>query len=161
MPRRTKHRKDVPRVNSLQTRSQLTEGDDKLKRYVHYGKVTKECGNCRFRVELLVHEDEANADLHGQERDCHIPRKFKRNRVFVHTGDIVLIQIRDYEGFEKATADIVQVYSKEEVGQLMKRHQLAGSVGGKENGDFEFDYSAQHSSSDSGEEEEEINIDDI
>ena len=75
-----------------------------------YAQVTKMLGNGRL--------DATCAD--GKQRLCHIRGKF-RKRVWINTGDIILLGLRS---FEDAKADVIHKFTPEEARTLKAYEEL-------------------------------------
>merc|ERR1719240_1135209 len=100
-----------------------------------YGQVTRMLGNGRL---------EATCFADGKNRQCHIRGKM-RKKMWVNTGDIVLISLRE---FQTDKADVILKYSSEEARKLKKQGELPecakinetdAGMEGDEDIDFEFD----------------------
>lgn len=76
-----------------------------------YALVEKVLGDCR--VDCLCSD--------GTRRLCHIRGKFKK-RVWISTGDIVLISLRD---FEDGKADIIHKYTSDEANILKEQKEIS------------------------------------
>jgi translation initiation factor 1A len=79
-----------------------------------YGQVLKMLGNGRCDVYCID----------GVKRLCHIRGKM-RKRVWINTGDIVLVSLRD---FQDEKADIIAKYSADEARQLKNYGELPENV---------------------------------
>eukprot|EP00914_Ancora_sagittata_P029085 GHVO01057451.1.p2 GENE.GHVO01057451.1~~GHVO01057451.1.p2 ORF type:complete len:144 (+),score=11.10 GHVO01057451.1:246-677(+) len=96
-----------------------------------YGQVLRMLGNARV---------EANC-FDGVKRLCHIRGKM-RKRVWVNSGDIVLISLRD---FQDCKGDIIQKYSADECRALRSQGMFPSHISFKENEatGFESDHDNQ------------------
>ncbi len=93
-----------------------------------YGKITKALGNKTFIV----------LNTEKREHKCHIRGKMSR----IEAGDVVLLNIRDYESRTGSTDeiyDIMAVFSSKEVNRLIKMSQIPVWMSGKTN-DSESDH---------------------
>lgn len=79
-----------------------------------YAQVTKTLGSGWF---------EANC-FDGKQRRCHVRGSMKK-RVWVETGDIVLVSLREYEDDK---ADIIHKYYEGEAVQLIRAEEIPDSV---------------------------------
>jgi len=79
-----------------------------------YAQVTKMLGNCRLEATCFD----------GTKRLCHIRGKL-RKKVWINTGDIILVGIRD---FQDAKADVIQKYNPDEARNLKTYGELPESV---------------------------------
>jgi len=78
----------------------------------HYAWIDKKLGNCRFLATSLTD---------SVQRMAHMPGKFKK-RVYANLGSLVLLQVRPYEDNK---ADIIYVYTLEEVRKLRRLQEIA------------------------------------
>ncbi|KAK2712555.1 eukaryotic translation initiation factor 1A, X-chromosomal-like [Artemia franciscana] len=79
-----------------------------------YAQVTKMLGN--GRLEAMCFD--------GQKRLCHIRGKL-RKKVWINTGDIILVGLRDYQD---AKADVIQKYNPDEARNLKTYGEIPESV---------------------------------
>jgi len=79
-----------------------------------YAQVTKMLGN--GRLEALCFD--------GTKRLCHIRGKL-RKKVWINTGDIILLGLRDYQDLK---ADVIQKYSVDEARNLKSYGELPDTV---------------------------------
>ena len=104
---------------------QRKDGDEQA-----YAQVTKMLGNGRLLAFCFD----------GRQRMCHIRGKL-RKKVWINTGDIVLVGLR---GYQDDKADVILKYSPEEARLLKNEGSLPESAtlneGGEDNdaGDVEF-----------------------
>ena len=125
------------RDDDLRNRELLLKTEDQA-----YAKVTRLLGNCQ--VEAFCYD--------GQTRRCII-RGNMRRRIWVATGDIILVGLR---GFQNGTADIIHKYTSDEARSLVGIGQVPSSAlaadGAAGNDDtIEFTDSS----------EDEVNVDEI
>ena len=121
-----------------------------------YGQVLRLLGSARVEVYCID----------GKKRTCLI-RGSMRNRVWLHTGDILLIGLRDFG--DDAKGDVMLKYYDEEARELQDLGELPESIRIAEGGfsysddDEEgFDAAAQGDEDDEEEEKKEVvKIDDI
>jgi translation initiation factor 1A len=118
-----------------------------------FGRVTKILGNCN----LLVYCED------NRERICHIRGKM-RSRMFVHTGDIVILSTRD---FEKDTSskiprgDICHKYDAKHHSALRKKFpdmnpllfMIVDAHGTKQSNEGDFDIFETPENDEKGDEE--------
>jgi translation initiation factor 1A len=98
-----------------------------------YAQVTKMLGNGRLEATCFD----------GVKRLCHIRGKL-RKKVWINTGDIILIGLRDYQDTK---ADVIQKYSSDEARNLKAYGELPES--------------AKINETDTGEEPDDILFDDV
>ena len=82
-----------------------------------YAKVMKMLGNCR--ITTLGNDDVM--------RLCKIPGKFKRPKIPINVGDIVLINLREYEtkmNDETEKAEVAYKYDDKDIRKLRKTNCL-------------------------------------
>lgn len=84
------------------------EGED-------YGLITKLLGNCNVMVDCTD----------GESRIGHIRGAF-RKKVWMKTGDLVLVSLRDYQD---GKADVVHVYKPDEMRMLRSYNELPERFG--------------------------------
>lgn len=86
-----------------------------------YAQVTKMLGNGRVEAVFL--------DSNRTRKLCIIPGKFKKRRIWINMGDLILLGIRS---FEDGKCDIMYKYSDAEVRQLQKHGEISSNyqVGG-------------------------------
>ncbi|CAI4228330.1 unnamed protein product [Auanema sp. JU1783] len=83
---------------------------DKKENGQEYGQVTKMLGN--GRVDVFCFD--------GKKRVCHIRGKL-RKKVWINTGDIILIGLRDYQDDK---ADVILKYTPDEARRLKAEGEL-------------------------------------
>jgi len=77
-----------------------------------YARVIKLLGNRRVLVKLF--------DEYATEMNCNIPKSFKRERMYVNNGDLLIIGTRpDLSNDNKG--DVHYLYSQQEEERLVKR----------------------------------------
>jgi len=76
-----------------------------------YGEVTKLLGNMRVSVFCFD----------GETRMCIIRKTMKRKKMYVKINDIVLITLRD---FQTEKADVIWVYTNDQVKSLIKMNEI-------------------------------------
>lgn len=108
-----------------------------------YAQVLKMLGGERLEAKCFGDREKV--------RICHIRGKM-RKRVWIATGDIVLVEIREYEKNDNK-ADVVHVYSADDVRQLKKMGGLPKSLDYKyektEDQELPFEFGGTQSDSDS------------
>ncbi|VDM53204.1 unnamed protein product [Angiostrongylus costaricensis] len=115
-----------------------------------YGQVSKMLGNGRVLAFCFD----------GKQRVCHIRGKL-RKKVWINTGDIILVGLRDYQDDK---GDVILKYTPDEARRLKERNELPEHAKINENdeqeeGEIEFseeeDNNMPSSGSDRSEEESE------
>merc|ERR1719373_1380813 len=91
-----------------------------------YGQVLRLLGSGRVEVYCID----------GKKRTCLI-RGSMRNRVWIHTGDILLIGLRDFG--DDAKGDVMLKYYDEEARELQELGELPDSIRIAEGGLFDSD----------------------
>ena len=108
-----------------------------------YGRVVKMLGDCRLDVEL---PDKTNLT-------AHIRGKL-RKRVWIETGDIVLVSLRD---FDDSKGDVIAKYSSDQANSLVRYGEITSKFKSAGN-DFNSDESSDE---EVAFEEDEFDVDDI
>ncbi|KJH45630.1 translation initiation factor eIF-1A [Dictyocaulus viviparus] len=110
-----------------------------------YGQVSKMLGNGRVLAFCFD----------GKQRVCHIRGKL-RKKVWINTGDIILVGLRDYQDDK---GDVILKYTPDEARRLKERNELPEHAKINENdeqeeGEIEFRDLGAESGDDEGEEED-------
>ena len=142
MPKNTKGGKKFKKSKKMEQAD--TSNVDFKSEDQEYGRVTKMLGDCRLDVEL---PDKTTIT-------AHIRGKL-RKRVWINTGDIILISLRD---FDTSTGDVIAKYSPEHVQALVKYGEITSKFNA---GGNEFDVDGESSDEEVAFEEEKYDIDDI
>lgn len=112
-----------------------------------YAQVIKMLGN--GRLDALCFD--------GIKRLCHIRGKL-RKKVWINTGDIILLGLRDYQDTK---ADVILKYTSDEARNLKAYGELPDNVkietiGATEDGNGEIEFEFQDDSEDDDEEADDI-----
>ncbi|KAK6024229.1 translation initiation factor eIF-1A, partial [Ostertagia ostertagi] len=110
-----------------------------------YGQVSKMLGNGRVLAFCFD----------GKQRVCHIRGKL-RKKVWINTGDIILVGLRDYQDDK---GDVILKYTPDEARRLKEKNELPEHAKINENdeqeeGEIEFRDLGAESGDDEGEEED-------
>ncbi|KAJ1369085.1 hypothetical protein KIN20_030480 [Parelaphostrongylus tenuis] len=110
-----------------------------------YGQVSKMLGNGRVLAFCFD----------GKQRVCHIRGKL-RKKVWINTGDIILVGLRDYQDDK---GDVILKYTPDEARRLKERNELPEHAKINENdeqeeGEIEFRDLGAESGDEEGEEED-------
>ena len=113
-----------------------------------YAQVVKMLGN--GRLDALCFD--------GTKRLCHIRGKL-RKKVWINTGDIILLGLRDYQD---AKADVILKYTPDEAknlktyGELPENVKIETTTENQGEGEIEFEYGSDESGDDDDDDAEDI-----
>ncbi|KAJ4461880.1 putative Eukaryotic translation initiation factor 1A; X-chromosomal [Paratrimastix pyriformis] len=137
-----KNRRKGKNENELEKRELIFKEEGQV-----YAQVLKMLGNGRLEAHCFD----------GHNRQCHIRGKL-RKKVWVNTGDIILVGLRDYQDDK---ADVILKYTSDEARKLKEYHEIPDSaqiveseVFGDEGEDVAVEFGDEP-------EQEEVNIDDL
>ena len=100
--------------NEVQIKRELVLAEDDQA----YGKVIKLLGNARLQAECYMKL--SSGEFKMEVKVCLI-RGSMRKRVWINSGDIVLVSIRD---FDKTKGDVIHKYEPDEVSKLIRRKHM-------------------------------------
>jgi len=117
--------------------------------FQEYAQINKLWGNGRF---------EANC-FDGKIRLAHARGNLKKKKIFVKTGDVVIISLRE---FEDAKCDVIYVYKLKEIKELKKLGEIPQTITEEveeEEKDIGVDFNGDDEEGDEEEKKEEFKID--
>jgi len=108
--------------NKTKKQKKVTDHEDNrqiilkdIEQMQEYAQIVKPFGNGRF---------EANC-FDGKTRLAHARGNLKKKKMFVKTGNVVLISLRE---FENAKCDILAIYNQKEIKELKKLGEIPGNI---------------------------------
>jgi len=118
-----KHKKYAKNKNDVTSKRKLIKAENELEKYA---KILKPMGNNRFQCQCI--------EKNGFKDRLGVLRGKMRKRVWIKTGDFVLISLR---GFQDEKCDIIYKYNMDEVSVLIKDGDIRTSYD-KEDTSYSF-----------------------
>jgi translation initiation factor 1A len=115
------------KINTIMNERNLELKDDEDSSQ-EYCQISKALGNGRYEAKFFD----------GKIRLAHAAGKLKKKKIFVNTGDVVVVSLRE---FQDDKCDIIYVYKQTEIKQLKKLGQIPVDVS---------EESAEHKEADTG-----------
>jgi translation initiation factor 1A len=98
--------------NMTERTLELKDNEDPSQEYC---QISKALGNGRYEAKFFD----------GHIRMAHAAGRLKRKKIFVNTGDVVVVSLRE---FQDDKCDIIYVYKQTEIKQLKKLGQIPMDV---------------------------------